>query len=300
MLIREAIDRFHTYIASERRMAEGTVRNYIYDLDELAALLEEQGVTTLEELSARHIRSWQMMHMDRGEAPGTVRRRLSSVASWLRFLRRHHLYDTDLMAKITAPRQPKHLPVFFRQSELEHLYDQGLFPDDFRGRRDALMLRILYETGIRRSELAGLREASIDLGALTIKVLGKRNKERVIPIEKELAHNISEYLALKKQECEPSEWLFLNRHGGQISTGEIYTVVKHYMSALSNADRISPHVFRHSFATHILAQGGDLMAIKELLGHEDLGTTEIYTHVTREHLKEVYRTAHPRGNNKKH
>ena len=230
--------------------------------------------------------------------PGGRKRRLSSVSSWLRWLRRSGMLEADLMAKVSAPRQPKRLPVFFKESETEHLYDEGLFGDDFTGRRDALMLRMLYETGMRRSELAALREASVDFHNLTVKVLGKRTKERLVPIEIELAHNISDYIALKRQTVGENEWLFVNAKGRQVSAGVVYHVVRKYMTGLSNADRISPHVFRHSFATHILAEGGNIQAIKDLLGHENLATTEIYTHVTREHLKEEYRHAHPRSRRK--
>lgn len=299
MKIAEAIDRFHTYIATERRMAAGTVTNYIGDLDDFALWLGNQGVDDLDEVTSREVRSWQMEHMERGESAGTVKRRLSSLSSFFRYLRRHGLYDTDIMAKVSAPRQPKRLPVFFKEGETEHLYDEGLFPDDFRGQRDKLMLRMLYETGMRRSELAGLREGSVDFSSLTLKVLGKRNKERIIPIESELAHNIQQYLALKHQEMGDSEWLFVGPKGKQVTVNDIYTTVKKYMTRLSNADRISPHVFRHSFATHILNEGGNIEAIRQLLGHTDLATTEVYTHVTREHLKEVYKHAHPRGRREK-
>lgn len=299
MKVAEAIDRFHNYIANERRLAPGTVHNYILDLEDLVQWLADQQITDLDDLTAREVRSWQMDHMDRGENPGTVKRRLSSLSSFFRYLRRHGLFDRDIMAKVAAPRQPKRLPVFFKENELEHLYDEGLFPDDFIGQRDRLMLRMLYETGIRRSELAGLRTASVDLSALTIKVLGKRNKERIIPIENELAHNIQQFLALKEQEKGASEWLFVDRKGRQISTDEVYRTVRKYMTLLSNADRISPHVFRHSFATHILNEGGNIQAIKELLGHENLATTEVYTHVSREHLQEVYTNAFPRGRKKR-
>lgn len=299
MRVTEAIEKFHSYIANERRMAAGTVHNYVTDLYDFAQWLEAQDITNLDEVTAREVRSWQMEHMDRGENPGTVKRRLSSLSSFFRYLRRHNLFDSDIMAKVSAPRQPKRLPVFFKEGELEHLYDEGLFPDDFRGQRDKLMLRMLYETGIRRSELAGLKVQSVDFSSLTIKVLGKRNKERIVPIESELAHNISEYIALKEQEKGASEWLFVGLKGGQITVEDIYNTVKKYMPLLSNADRISPHVFRHSFATHILNEGGNIQAIKELLGHADLATTEVYTHVTREHLKEVYSHAHPRAMKKK-
>ena len=298
MKINEAIEQFHSYIANERRMAAGTVRNYIADLQDFSQWLELQQITDLGEISAREVRAWQMEHMERGEHAGTVKRRLSSLSSFFLYLRRHNLFNSDIMAKVSAPRQPKRLPVFFKEGELEHLYDEGLFPDDFIGQRDKLMLRMLYETGIRRSELAGLKVQEVDFSSLTIKVLGKRNKERIIPIESELAHNISEYIALKEQEKGASEWLFVGRKGGQITTNDIYLTVKKYMPQLSNADRISPHVFRHSFATHILNEGGNIQAIKELLGHADLATTEVYTHVTRQHLKEVYTHAHPRANKK--
>ncbi|MCR5588328.1 MAG: tyrosine-type recombinase/integrase [Bacteroidales bacterium] len=298
MKIDEAIVRFVDYIATEKRMAAGTVRNYEGDLRDLQRYLERLEVSELDDLASRDIRGWQMEHLGAGEAAGTVKRRLSSVSSWLRWLRRSGWLEVDLMAKVSAPRQPKRLPVFFKESETEHLYDEGLFGDDFTGRRDALMLRMLYETGMRRSELASLREASVDFHSLTIKVLGKRNKERLVPIEIELAHNISDYLALKRQTVGENEWLFVNAKGQQVSAGVVYHVVRKYMTGLSNADRISPHVFRHSFATHILAEGGNIQAIKELLGHENLATTEVYTHVTREHLKEEYRHAHPRSKRK--
>lgn len=298
MKIQEAIERFHDYIATERRMSAGTVRNYIDDLHDFAGWLGAMEIDNLDEVTAREVREWQMEHMDRGEAPGTVKRRLSSLSSFFRFLRRHGFFDADIMSKVSAPRQPKRLPVFFKEGELEHLYDEGLFADDFIGQRDKLMLRMLYETGMRRSELAGLREASVDFSSMTIKVLGKRNKERIIPIESELSHNINQYLALKREEMGESEWLFVKKNGLPITPNDVYVTVKKYMPQLSNADRISPHVFRHSFATHILNDGGNIQAIKELLGHADLATTEIYTHVTREHLKEVYRHAHPRGGKK--
>ncbi len=298
MKLDESIALFRDYIATERRLSALTVEAYMSDLADLSAYVRALGVEELEHLDARDLRAWEMEHLDRGEAAASVKRRLSAVSSWLTFLRRRGLFDRDLMAKVSSPRLPKHLPVFFRERETEHLYDEGLFGDDFKGQRDRLMLRMLYETGIRRAELVGLRENSADLSALTLKVLGKRNKERIIPIEMELAHNISEYLALKHQTMKPSEWMFVNSHGDQMNMSSVNYVVKKYMTPLSNADRVSPHVFRHSFATHILNNGGNLRAIQELLGHESLATTEVYTHVSREHLKEVYRQAHPRGKSK--
>ena len=296
--MQESIERFRDYLATERRLAAGTVHNYVSDLEDLAAYVTALGVEELSDLDARDVRAWEMEHLERGEKASTVKRRLASVGSWLRWRRREGLFDRDLMAKVSVPRQPKRLPVFFRVSEAERLYDEGIFGDDFAGRRDRLLLRMLYETGMRRAELAGLRERSVDLQGLSVKVLGKRNKERVVPIESELARNISDYLALKHQTLGPSEWLFVNNQGKPMSGQNVYYVVCKYMRQLSTAERVSPHVFRHSFATHILEEGGNLRAIQELLGHESLSTTEVYTHVSREHLKEVYSHAHPRGRKK--
>ncbi len=299
MKIDESIERFRDYITAERRMSAATVRNYMADLKDFARFAKALGAEELEQLKATDVRAWEMEHVDHGDAPATIKLRLAAVGSWLRFLRRHGLYDTDLMAKVSRPRMPVRMPVFFRESETEHLYDEGIFGDDFTGRRDRLLLRMLYETGIRRAELVNLKESSADPATLTLKVLGKRNKERFIPIENELMHNISEYLALKHQTWSDREWLFVNSEGRQMSGSGVYYVVKKYMSSLSNADRVSPHVFRHSFATHILDEGGNIEAIRQLLGHESLATTEIYTHVSREHLKDVYSQSHPRGRKKR-
>lgn len=298
MKIEEAIDRYCDHLSTERRMAAGTVHNYRTDLTDLCRHLKAAGIDEVEDITGRDVRDWQMQHMDEGLKASTVKRQLSSLRGWFRWMRLEGISHTDVMAKVTAPKLPKRLPVFFKEKELEHLYDAGLFGDDFAGRRDALMLRMLYETGVRRSELTGLREASVDLSGLTIKVLGKRNKERFIPIEAELAHNISDYMALKLETVGPTEWLFVNLKGQQLSTTTVYNVVRRYMGALSTADRTSPHVFRHSFATHLLNEGAGIRPIQELLGHADLSSTEVYTHVSREHLKEAYRQAFPRGKKK--
>ena len=179
--------------------------------------------------------------------------------------------------------------------DVERIYQ--LPEDDFVSMRNKLILRIFYETGMRRAELCGLKEHSFDMSALSVKVLGKRNKERIIPIENDLAHNIIAYLSLKKQIDNSSDALLINENGSPMTKNQIYGVVKKYMQG-AKSEKISPHVFRHTFATHLLNEGADLEAIKELMGHANVGVTEIYTHVTREHLKEQYRHAHPRAKKK--
>lgn len=304
MKIEESIALFAQYVSSERRLAEGTVRYYVGVSQQVGKYLAEQEIEDLEDISANDIRGWLMQQIERGEMASTVTKQTAALRAWFKFLRKEGHLDTDIMAKVSPPKQPKRLPIFFRESEVEHIYDDR-YPDTYDGEVDKLVLRMLYETGMRRSELAMLPLSNIDLGNLTIKVRGKRNKERMIPIENELANNISKYIALRnmmieqlrgeQEDWEPTERLLVDSKGKAVSDGKIYRIVEHYMPQLSNADRTSPHIFRHSFATHMLNEGANIDAIKELLGHSDLASTEVYTHVTREHLKEAYKHAHPRA-----
>lgn len=301
MEIQYTIDCFLEYIATERRLSRATIAVYQSELDRFRTFLNQEiQITEIEAVDTKAVREWQASLMDDGLSPNSIKRALSALNSWFKYLRRQHWVSTDIMAKITPPKSPKRLPIFYREQEVEKIYNQDdIFPDSFEGKRDRLLLQILYETGIRRAELVGLKESSIDFSAHAIKVLGKREKERIIPIENELEHNISKYLALKKQISDIPESFFITAKGKPMNEAQVYQVVKKYMSSLSNAQRISPHIFRHSFATHMLNEGADINALKELLGHSDIAATEVYTHVTREHLKDTYKHAHPRSTTKK-
>ena len=308
--IEESIQRFSDYINTEQRLAQGTVAYYLECTRRFATHLSESGITDTDRIEPRHLREWQMSLVQIGEAPGTVVKNLAALRAWFKFMRRHHIITRDIMAFVTNPKQPKRLPVFFRENEAEYIYSD-IFPNTFDGQRDRLVLRMLYETGMRRSELANLTLGDIDTQALTLRVLGKRNKERIIPIENELSHNIARYLALREKRLDElqitdstsqnsdsvtprTDILLITDKGKPLGASRIYDIVKRYMS-FSTADRVSPHVFRHSFATHMLNEGANIDAIKDLLGHSSLNSTEIYTHVSREHLKETYRHAHPRA-----
>jgi integrase/recombinase XerC len=305
--IDEAIQRFTDYVSSERRLAEGTVRYYISEVERFGRYLYSQDIHLIEEISAQDVRSWQMSLREEGEAAGTVTKQIAALRAWFKFLRKKGYTDTDIMVKITPPKRAKRLPIFFREDEVEQIYDD-IYPNDYDGELDKLVLRMLYETGMRRSELANVTLGNINLDELTIKVRGKRNKERIIPIEDELAHNISRFIALrntmvkelkvKKPTVANTDRLLVNSKGRVVSDGMIYLIVEKYMAPRSNAERTSPHVFRHTFATHMLNEGANIDAIKELLGHSDLAATEVYTHVTREHLKDTYKHAHPRATKK--
>ena len=305
----QAIVRFLHYIRAVRRLSDRTVQAYEDTLREFHAFLPRQA-EEVEAISPALVREWQMRQAERGLKATTIRAQLSALRTFFKFLRKEKIIHEDVMARIVSPRLPQHLPISFREKETEKIYQRDNFPEGFGGTRDQLLLRLLYETGMRRAELTALTEDRVDTHNLTIKVLGKRNKERVIPIEKELARNIQEYSALKKQREGTSlrrahsrkeqtiVWsnqLMVKDNGMPMTAADIYATVRRYMDMFSTAERRSPHIFRHSFASQMLNEGADLDAIKELLGHSDLAATEIYTHVTREHLKETYKHAHPRA-----
>ena len=302
-----AIQLFSDYVESERRLAESTCRYYTGEVKRFGRYLQTQQILEVDDIESYHVRNWQMSLLEDGESPGTITKQLAALRAWFKYMRKEKYCSRDIMVKVTPPKTPKRLPIFFRESEVEKIYSD-IFPNTFDGELDKLVLRMLYETGMRRAELASLTMENVDLAGLTIKVRGKRNKERIIPIENELAQNISHYFALRSEKVEelgaqneqytPPRRLLINGKGRPVSGGMIYTIVERYMSVISNAERTSPHVFRHTFATHMLNEGANIDAIKELLGHSSLVTTEIYAHATREHLKETYKHAHPRANKK--
>lgn len=296
---REAIKKYIDFLSTEQRRSATTIVTYSSIFEDFARFLDANGIDNIKDINSHDVRNWQAMHAESGDAPNTLLKRLTALRSWFTFMRRRNWIKQDIMAKISNPKRPHPLPIFFREKEVEKIYNANLFPETFEGERDKLLLRILYETGIRRSEAVGLSESGVDLNNLIIKVLGKRNKERFIPIETELANNIRTYLEHKHLLPQYDTNLFVNENGRAINSYKVYAIVRKYMTPVSNADRISPHIFRHTFATQMLNEGANINAIKELLGHASLNSTEIYTHVTREHLKEVYKHSHPRSNKRK-
>lgn len=304
--IEEAIQRFADHITVERHLSPTTVRYYVREAEDFAQYLASQEIDDVEKIESYDVRDWLMVQMEKN-SPATVKKKLAALSAWMTYLRKNKYLSRDIMAAISAPKTPERLPIFFRENEVEHIYDD-IYPHTYEGALAKLVLRMLYETGMRRSELASLTVQDVNLSKLTIKVLGKGSKERIIPIENELAHNISQYLTLRDEKIaelqtqgkatSDTPQLLINSKGRPVSDSKIYSIVEQYMPALSQADRVSPHVFRHTFATHILSEGADINAVKELLGHSSLGSTEIYTHVSREHLKETYKHAHPRATKK--
>ena len=235
--------------------------------------------------------------MQEGLSARSVNRRLSCLNSYFRFLKKRGLIGKDPMQKVLAPKTGKRLPVFIQEQQMAALFAQIDFSDDFKGQLDRLVLEILYATGMRRSELVDLKTLDIDTGRMVFRVTGKGGKERAVPFARYLAALLEYYLVLRAdafpQGREP--WLFLNKKGEKLSPGSVYHIVRKYLSQVTTAEQRSPHVLRHSFATHLSNRGADLNAIKELLGHSSLAATQVYTHNSIDRLIEVYEQAHPKG-----
>ena len=253
----------------------------------------ELGFTSVD---ADVVRGWVLSLMDEGRAETTVNRKLSSLRSFYHYLLRQKLVTVDPVAKVVGPKKKKPLPVFVRDEAMNQLLDGFEFPQTFEGVRDKTMLEVLYSTGMRRAELIALKDGDVDFSALVIKVTGKRNKQRLIPFGDRLQEVLSVYLQERTRfysgECEA---FFIRKGGVRLSPSSVNYIVKRYLSKVVTLKKKSPHVLRHTFATSMLNHQAELEAVKELLGHESLTTTEVYTHTTFEELKQVYEQAHPRA-----
>lgn len=291
------IEDFIHYLRYERGYSPCTLEAYSKDLSQFAEYVKayREGRFEPAEIDADLVRNWIVFLMDEKHSPRTVGRKLSSLKSFFKFLRKMGRVPADPTRLIQAPKCAKPLPCFVKDKDMESLLDGGNFGEDFEGMRDRLILELLYDTGVRRSELVGIRETDIDYDAMVIKVTGKRNKQRLIPFAEGLKNLMLAYKRVRdEQGAERSEWLFAGKGGCPLSTAVVYNVVRKYLSNIPMLAKRSPHVLRHSFATSMLNNGAELTAVKDLLGHSSLASTSVYTHTTFEELKKVYH-AHPRA-----
>jgi len=288
---------FTKYLRFEKRLSPHTVISYTNDLAQFYAYLK--GIYSLEdikEVSHSIIRSWIVSLMDDKLSPRSVNRKISTLKSFYKFLVREKVLEINPMHKIQSPKNPKRLPVFVEESKMNALIEDVSFSDDFEGRRNLLIIELLYSTGMRRIELVNLKEIDINFHNCTVKVLGKRNKERLIPLTDGIITLIKEYIKERSKAVQAnSDYLFLTEKGNHIYPGAVYRIVKTSLEKVTTLAKKSPHVLRHTFATHLLNNGANLNAIKELLGHANLAATQIYTHNTIEKLKSVYLKAHPKA-----
>lgn len=291
------IESFLNYLKLERNYSELTIISYGKDLEQFKAYLKKlDEEVELETVDADIIRSWVITLMDENIAASSVNRKLSSLRSFYRYLLRKGLIQADPVQKVKGPKKKKPLPTFVKEEEMNKLLDEVPFGDDFEGVRDKLILEVFYATGVRRSELVGLNDGDIDFSASLIKVTGKRNKQRLIPFGERLKEMMSNYQHLRDETIpQHSEAFFIQKNGERVTASLVYNMVKRDLSKVVTLKKRSPHVLRHSFATNMLNNKASLGAVKELLGHERLTTTEIYTHTTFEELKKEYEHAHPRA-----
>ncbi|NOY37853.1 MAG: tyrosine-type recombinase/integrase [Chlorobi bacterium] len=285
------------YLKYQKRYSEHTVSSYNTDLLQFAGFCHRfYPAVKLQDVDSKTIRKWLVALVEQNHRPSTVNRKLSAVKSFYRFLIRENKILSNPASMLTGPKAEKVLPVFVREDDINKLLDQHDFGEDFIGLRNQLIIEMLYDTGMRRAELIGLKQTDINLGELSLKVLGKRNKERIIPITTELARKISVYIKVREEQFHGGyDRFFVTGKGRPLYPKLVYRVVNKYLGMITTLSHRSPHILRHTFATHLLNRGADLNAIKEMLGHANLSATQIYTHNTFENLKKVYRKAHPRA-----
>ncbi|MBP9185645.1 MAG: tyrosine-type recombinase/integrase [Bacteroidia bacterium] len=295
------IIQFIDYLKYEKHFSSHTIIAYQKDLQQFNTFVKNQfELGHPSKITHQHIRTWLVDLMNDNIEARSVARKLSSLRSYYKFLLKEEVVTTNPLAKVTAPKVAKKLPSFVEESNINKLFDGTqnnvtFFDDTYEGKRDRLILLLFYTCGIRLSELIGLKTVDFNPYQQTIKVLGKRNKERIIPITKELNTELQAFLKLKEEVGLKNENLFVLSSNNKLYPKLVYNTVKRFLTMVTTIDKKSPHVLRHTFATHLLNKGADLNAIKELLGHASLAATQVYTHNSIERLKNIHKTRHPRA-----
>ena len=295
----ESVAKFLDYLTYEKRSSMHTVTAYEGDLAEFESYLQ-QNFKDVSILSTEPVmvRAWMMEMLEKGLSARTVNRKVSALRAFFRYHVKLKNVAVNPMEAVTAPKVKKRLPQFVEEEEMDDLFKEELFADTFEGWRDRLIIELFYATGMRLSELTNIRRDDLDLYTCQVKVLGKRNKERIIPFSPRLKEVAVKYLTLfdeKYPEIPKNYYIFVAPNCNKIYPKAVYRIVRKYLDLVTTIDKRSPHVLRHTFATHLLNHGADINAIKEILGHASLAATQIYTHNSIEKLKNIYNQAHPRA-----
>lgn len=288
---------FVNYLKYEKRYSSHTVTAYKNDLDQFVRFsIEMVGDFNVKEVSSKLVRDWIVSLMEQNISPRSVSRKVTTLKSFFKFLLKEKVVEHNPATNLVLPKIRKKLPGFLEEANLHTLLDNGYFSNDFCGVRDKLIITLLYGTGIRRAELLELKISDFSLKEHQVKVLGKRKKERIIPYPADINLLLEEYILFRTRIVGGGEGKLLVTESGQpVYEKLVYRVVKNYLSMVTSLEKKSPHVIRHSYATHLLNNGADLNAVKELLGHSNIAATQIYTHTTFERLHKIYKQAHPRG-----
>ena len=292
------IQEFLNYLTFQKRYSPNTIISYQNDLTAFFEFIFlEYKIHKVKEITSPVIRTWLASLKENKSSSKTINRKISSLKSFFKYQLRMKNISISPVATISSLKINRRLPSFIEERDIKTLLTHDYFPETFKGKTDFLIFEILYQAGIRRNELIHLKESDVDKFSSTIKVLGKGNKERLIPVNNEMLRMIDEYISEKKKEFPelPEDFLLVNKKGKVLDPKYVYNVVKLNLSKVSTNERKSPHVLRHSFATHLTNHGAGINSIKELLGHSSLAATQIYTHNTIEKLKEVHKQAHPKS-----
>ena len=286
-------NKFITYLSSEKRFSEHTIKSYTTDLKQFTSFLlsEFQIIDEINEISFQIIRTWIASLLEKGINPRSVNRKISTLKTYFKFLIREGVLIENPITKVVAPKSKKRLPIFIEEDQIASLLNEVQFEEGFIGQRNKLIIELFYVTGIRLSELINIKISDVDFNNQSIKVLGKRNKERIIPLSSNVVNDLNIFIENNQQ----NKYLFTNLEGNKLYNKLVYRLVNKYIGEISSVNKKSPHILRHTFATHMLNNGADINAIKELLGHANLSATQVYTHNTIEKLKTVYKQAHPRA-----
>jgi integrase/recombinase XerC len=292
------LEHFFQYLKYEKRYSDHTMVSYKTDLTQFRDYLQREYNGIIPECAKnRQIRSWLSDLMDKRKSAKSVNRKISSLRSFYKYLIFTKRIDHNPMTKVLAPRLPRKLPIFVAENQMQQLFDQLEFSNDFKGLRDKLILEMFYSTGMRLAELVEMKHRDVDLNDRQIRVTGKGNKQRIIPMISSLCNTYLMYVDQKVRlfGIEQDDYVFITDKGKKVYRKFVYRVVNFYLSSTTTVTKKSPHILRHSFATHMLEKGADLNAIKEILGHSNLSATQVYTHNTVEKLKKVYKQAHPKA-----
>lgn len=296
--IPNALQRFIDYLKFQKRYSQHTIISYENDLVSFFDFTElTYGQTTLQEIKPVFVRSWLAQLKEKGLESKSINRKISSLKSFFKYQLKEQAVTVSPMATIISPKLNKRLPQFVEKEDIDTLFNYVEFPDDWQGKTDRILLQLFYNTGIRQAELVTLKESQIDDSKKVIKVLGKGNKERIIPVSEALTAVLRQYITDKKTAFDQfdAEVLLVNAKGRKLYPRYVYATVNKYLSMITTIGKKSPHVLRHTFATHLMNNGADLNAVKELLGHSSLAATQIYTHNSIEKLKDIHKKAHPKA-----
>ena len=291
------IQSFLNYVEFEKRYSKHTLLAYTNDIAQFKVFVESQGVKEIAAVSHIDIRNWMVSLMRDKITPRSINRKVSSLKSLYKYLIRKRVVIKNPLAKVQTPKTSKRLPVFVEEHNMDKLFAHVPFPEGYKGVLHKTILEILYGTGMRRSELVQLKKSSIDSYQSQLKVLGKGNKERIIPVHRGLMQQVQHFIAERKVAFPDValDILLLDDKGRAIQPHQVNSIVKHYLTLVTTMNKKSPHVLRHSFATHLMNNGADINAVKELLGHSSLAATQVYTHNTIDRLKDIYKQAHPKA-----